>query len=78
MNTTRAKPGRKPKGDRTQVSAALPTEAVRIADARARREGVDRTAMLGRLLCEALGLEVPAYCLPAVTAQEELPLTKAS
>lgn len=78
MDRPRGKSGPKPKGDRFRVTAALPTEVVSIADAIARTEGVDRTAVLGRLLCERLGLPVPKYCLPPTSNQEELPLTKAS
>jgi hypothetical protein len=78
MDRPRAKSGPKPKGDRFRVTAALPTEVVSIADEMAQREGVDRTAVLGRLLCERLGLPVPTYCLAPTSAQEELPLSKAS
>ena len=75
---TPGKRGPKVKGDRTRVTAALPTEIVRRADAEAAETGVDRTAVLGRWLSLQLGLEVPSYCLPKPTAQEELPLSKAS
>lgn len=79
MNTTPGRRGRKPKGNRTPVRAALPAEAVALVDAIANQDGVDRTAVLSRLLCERLNLPVPAYCLPAPsTNQQELPLTKAS
>jgi hypothetical protein len=78
MDRPRAKSGPKPKGNRFRVTAALPSEVVKIADEMAQREGVDRTAVLGRLLCERLGLPVPIYCLPPGTNQVELPLNKAS
>jgi hypothetical protein len=78
MDIRPGKPGPKPKGNRFRVTAALPLEVVTIADDIAEREGVDRTAVLGRLLCERLGLPVPAYCLPPSTDQQELPLSKAS
>lgn len=81
MDRPRAKSGPKPKGNRFRVTAALPVEVVQLADSMAERDGVDRTAVLGRLLCEKLGLEVPSYCLPQNTTrndQQELPLGKAS
>jgi len=78
MDRPRAKSGPKPKGNRFRVTAALPAEVVSIADEMAQREGVDRTAVLGRLLCERLGLPVPTYCLSPNSTQEELPLSKAS
>jgi len=78
MDRPRRKSGPKPKGDRFRVTAALPSEVVTIADEIAEREGVDRTAVLGRLLCERLGLPVPAYCRPPNSRQEELPLIQAS
>jgi hypothetical protein len=79
MNIAPGKPGRKPKGNRKRVSAALPAEVVDIADAlAAEHDGLDRTAVLGRLLCERLGIPVPAYCLPPATRQSELPLNQAS
>jgi hypothetical protein len=78
MDRPRAKSGPKPKGNRFRVTAALPAEVVSLADEMAEREGVDRTAVLGRLLCERLGLPVPAYCLPPTSDQGELPLSKAS
>jgi len=79
MNTTPGKPGRKPKGNRKRVSAALPVEVVELADAlAAEHDGLDRTAVLGRLLCERLGLPVPAYCLPPQTNQTKLALNQAS
>ena len=77
MNDRPGKRGPKPKGRRKRVSAALPAEAVELIDAMAERDGVDRTAVLGRLLCEQLNLPVPTYCLPT-NSQEELPLDKAS
>jgi hypothetical protein len=77
--TTSAKRGRKPKGDRKPVRAMLPTQVVDMIDAyAAEHEDLDRTAVLGRLLCERLGLPVPAYCLPRSLEQQELPLNKAS
>ena len=78
MDRPRAKSGPKVKGDRFRVTAALPTEVVNLADEMARAEGVDRTAVLGRLLCERLGLPVPRYCLPPASSQGELPMSKAS
>jgi hypothetical protein len=78
MTDTRGKPGPKPKGDRFRVTAALPTEVVRLIDSMAQSEGADRTAVLGRLLCERLDLPVPGYCLPSATAQKALSLGKAS
>jgi hypothetical protein len=78
MNSTPARPGRKPKGNRTPVRAALPAEAIDAVDAIALQEGSDRTTVLGRLLCERLGLGVPDYCLPPRAGQEELPLSRAS
>lgn len=78
MDRPHAKSGPKPKGNRFRVTAALPAEVVSLADEMARSEGVDRTAVLGRLLCERLGLPVPSYCLPPTTKQQELPLSKAS
>jgi hypothetical protein len=79
MTNSAAKRGRKPKGNRKPVRAMLPAEVVDIADAMAKEhEDLDRTAVLGRLLCERLGLPVPAYCLPRSSSQQELPLNKAS
>lgn len=78
MDSSRSKRGRKPKGNRQPVSAMLPVEVVAIADAMAAESGLDRTAVLGRLLCERLGLPVPTYCLPTSSEQTELPLSKAS
>jgi hypothetical protein len=78
MTTSATKRGRKPKGNRTPVRTMLPVEVVEAADAMAAQDGLDRTAVLGRLLCERLGFPVPAYCLPPNTTQQELPLTKAS
>lgn len=79
MDRPRAKSGPKPKGNRFRVTAALPVEVVQLADSMAERDGVDRTAVLGRLLCEQLGLPVPHYCLPpGARQQQELPLSKAS
>ncbi len=78
MEIRSGKPGRKPKGNRKPVSARLPAEVVDLADAIAEQEGLDRTAVLGRLLCERLGLAVPSYCLPSTSHQQELPLNKAS
>ena len=72
------RPGPKPKGNRLRVTAQLPAEVVALADEMAARTGVDRTAVLGQLLCERLGLPVPKYCLPPTSAQQELPLSKAS
>ena len=78
MNTRpRAKRGPRPKGDRVRCCAALPAEAVNRALAIAERDGQTFTDVLGRLLCEALDMPVPAYCLPK-RDQRELPLTKAS
>ena len=45
---------------------------IEIAD----REGVPITDVITRLCAEALGLPVPAYCLPK--DQEKLPLADAS
>lgn len=46
---------------------------IEIAD----REGVPATDVITRLCAEALGLPVPAYCLPKQD-QEKLPLANAS
>ena len=75
----RRKPGRPAKGDRVFTAVRLPREYRMAAEAIARRDGVDVTDVVTRMVGESLGLPIPDYCLPKTTSQqEELPLNKAS
>ena len=63
-----------PKGDRISVSAKIPASVIAVIDEIAEADGTDRTAIIGRLLCERLEMEVPSYCRPPANAQTELPM----
>jgi hypothetical protein len=75
----RRKPGRPAKGDRVFTGVRLPREYRVAAEELARRDGLDVTDVVTRMVGESLGLPIPDYCLPKTTSQqEELPLNKAS
>jgi hypothetical protein len=75
----RARKGPKPKDPtRVQTTILLPAEVRARAEAIAEKDGLALTNVIARLLSEAMGLPVPAYCLPKNTDQQELPLSQAS
>ncbi len=74
----RARRGRKPKGERVGTFVALPVELRRAAEAIAEREQLPLGDVITRIVAEGLGLPAPAYCYPAATTQQELPLNRAS
>jgi hypothetical protein len=61
-----------------QTTVSLEAEiyqgVVEIAD----RDSIPITDVITKLCAEALGLPVPAYCVPKVPDQEKLPLADAS
>lgn len=65
------RPGRRSKGDRTHVTAKIPTGLVDAADQEAKRRGLDRTAILVEALADRFGMAIP------FDVQEQLPLTAA-
>lgn len=66
------RPGRSYKGDRSHLSAKVPTILIAAADAEAQRRGLDRTAIVVEALAARFGLPVPA------DIQEKLPLNPAA
>ena len=74
----RGRGGRRRKGNRVQTTVSLEAEiyqgVVEIAD----RDSIPITDVITKLCAEALGLPVPAYCVPKVPDQEKLPLADAS
>ncbi|GAA5175063.1 hypothetical protein GCM10023321_80280 [Pseudonocardia eucalypti] len=80
MTTERVagKPGPKPKGVRVQFPTYLPVELHREVEALAKRDGIAMTWVVTRLIAQALGRPVPAYCFPTGAKQGELPLNEAS
>jgi hypothetical protein len=75
---TKTRRGRKPKGVRVGTFVSLPVELRRAAEEVAQREQMPLGDVITRLVAEGLELPAPAYCYPKATAQEELPLNKAS
>lgn len=73
----RGRGGRRRKGNRLQTTVSLEAEiyqrVIEIVD----RDGIPATDVINKLCAEALGLPVPAYCLPKQD-QEKLPLADAS
>jgi hypothetical protein len=75
----RAKPGPKPKGDRTATIVYLPTDFRKQATEIAQRDGLPLTAIITRAVAEYLGQPTPTYCEPKPADQQmELPLNRAS
>jgi hypothetical protein len=75
----RAKPGPKPKGDRTATIVYLPTDFRKHAAEIAQRDGLPLTAIITRAVAEYLGRPTPTYCEPKPADQQmELPLNRAS
>lgn len=74
----RARRGRKPKGVRVGTFVSLPIELRRASEEIAQREGLPLGDVITRIVAEGLGIPAPAYCYPERTAQEELPLNRAS
>lgn len=70
--------GRKPKGERVGTFVALPVDLRKAAEAIAEQEGLPLGDVITRIVAEGLDIPAPAYCYPAKSQQEELPLTKAS
>ena len=74
----RGRGGRRRKGNRVQTTVSLEAEiyqgVVEIAD----RDNIPLTDVISKLCAEALGLPVPAYCLPKVQDQEKFPLVDVS
>ena len=75
---TGGRPPKAPKGELVKTSVNLPREVVKQAQLRADRQGVPVTDIVAQLCCQALGIEVPTYCLPKTSNQRELPLAEAS
>ncbi|MEK6443899.1 hypothetical protein [Pseudonocardia sp. T1-2H] len=81
MDSTRQrrKPGRKSKGVRVQVPVRMPAEFHAEVERISKRDGIPVTDVVTRMIAESLGRPAPEYCYPRpLSAQEELPLTKAS
>lgn len=74
----RRRRGRPPKGERVGTFVALPVDLRRAAEAIAVDEQMPLGDVITRIVAEGLGIPAPAYCYPTQSAQEELPLTKAS
>lgn len=71
--------GRPSKGPRVGTFVALPVEVRQAAEAIAVAESLPLGDVITRLVAEGLKLDVPAYCYPRPSRdQQELPLTKAS
>lgn len=56
------------------LEAEIYQGVVELAD----RDNIPLTDVISKLCAEALGLPVPAYCLPKVQDQENLPLVDVS
>lgn len=78
QETSRGRPGRKPKlaEGRVYTAAKIPLHYREVLDRQAEEEGIPLGDVITRLLGERLGLPVPAYCRPR--NQEALPLDQAS
>jgi hypothetical protein len=72
------RPGRPYKGDRHATMVKMPVELHREVQALAEAEGLHLGDYLTRIIAEAHGRTAPAYCYPQPTAQEELPIARAS
>ena len=72
----RGRGGRRRKGNRVQTTVSLEAEIYQGVIELADRDGIPITDVISKLCAEALGLPVPAYCLPK--DQEKLPLADAS
>ncbi len=75
----RGRGGRRRKGNRVQTTVSLEAEIYQGVVALADRDNIPITDVISKLCAEALGLPVPAYCLPkAAENQEKEPLADAS
>jgi hypothetical protein len=72
----RGRGGRRRKGNRVQTTVSLEAEIYQGVVELADRDQVPITDVISKLCAEALGLPVPAYCLPK--DQGKLPLADAS
>jgi hypothetical protein len=72
------KRGRPSLGPRVGIHVSLPREFYQDVAMIAAQDGLPMGRVISRLVAQALGKEAPAWTLPPVDNQEELPLPDAS
>ncbi len=70
-----SKRGRKPKGQRVQISAKVPTEHKPLLEQAALEAGMPLCDFVATVLAQSLGLSVPTYLEPNNKDHPELPIS---